>query len=186
MDAFSYLSVLLSIILGLAIAQVLQGYRSILLARGRVRHFAPVFIWSLLLLVIYAQAWWASFGLRDRPNWDFLSFTVILLEMVLLYMLAGLVFPDIHSEETVDLADHFSKHRRPFFGFLIAMLTVSVLKDLVLDHKLPSPLNLTFHVVFVATAVVGFLFSGRRTQLGLALFGIVIFFAYITLLFSRL
>ena len=33
MDAFSYLSVLLSIILGLAIAQVLQGYRALLLAR---------------------------------------------------------------------------------------------------------------------------------------------------------
>jgi hypothetical protein len=32
MDAFGYLSVLLSIILGLAIAQVLQGYRSLLLA----------------------------------------------------------------------------------------------------------------------------------------------------------
>ena len=36
MNAFSYLSVLLSIILGLAITQVLQGYRSLLLAHGRV------------------------------------------------------------------------------------------------------------------------------------------------------
>src|SRR5689334_9251738 len=66
MDAFSYLSVLLSIILGLAITQVLQGYRALLLARGRVRHSATVIIWSLLLLVIFAQAWWASFGLRER------------------------------------------------------------------------------------------------------------------------
>ena len=35
-DAFAYLSVLLSIILGLAIAEVLQGLRSLLLARGQV------------------------------------------------------------------------------------------------------------------------------------------------------
>ena len=39
MDAFSYLSVLLSIILGLGIQQVLQGYRALMLARGRVRFF---------------------------------------------------------------------------------------------------------------------------------------------------
>ena len=44
MDAFSYLSVLLSIILGLAIAQVLQGYRAILLARGRVRLSAAALV----------------------------------------------------------------------------------------------------------------------------------------------
>jgi len=35
MDQFSYLSVLLSIILGLAITQVLKGFRGILLARSR-------------------------------------------------------------------------------------------------------------------------------------------------------
>ena len=34
MDAFSYLSVLLSIILGLAITQVLQGFRGLMLARS--------------------------------------------------------------------------------------------------------------------------------------------------------
>jgi len=46
MDAFSYLSVLLSIVLGLALTQILQGYRAILLAKGRVRHSATVLIWS--------------------------------------------------------------------------------------------------------------------------------------------
>ena len=73
MDAFSYLSVLLSIILGLAIAQVLQGYRAVLLARGRVRLSAPVLIWSGLILLFATQAWWASFGLRQRTDWDFLA-----------------------------------------------------------------------------------------------------------------
>jgi hypothetical protein len=36
-DAFAYLSVLLSIILGLAIAEVLQGYGTLLLSRAKVR-----------------------------------------------------------------------------------------------------------------------------------------------------
>jgi hypothetical protein len=66
MDAFSYLSVLISIILGLAIAQVLQGYRALLLARGRVRVDPAALIWSGLILLFAAQAWWASFGLTER------------------------------------------------------------------------------------------------------------------------
>src|SRR5881275_2088642 len=95
MDAFSYLSVLLSIIVGLAMAQVLQGYRALLLARGRVKVSAALLIWSVLLLLFATQAWWASFGLRSREHWDFLSFGVILLQMILLYMLTAVVFPDV-------------------------------------------------------------------------------------------
>ena len=37
MDEFSYLSVLLSVILGLAVAQILKGFRGLLLSRARVR-----------------------------------------------------------------------------------------------------------------------------------------------------
>src|SRR5690348_4542983 len=125
MDAFSYLSVLLSIILGLAIAQVLQGYRALLLARGRVRLSAPVLIWSGLLLLVATQAWWASFGLRQRMNWDFLSFAIILLQMVLLYMLSAVIFPEVEPSGPVDLVDHFDRHRRAFYSFLLAMLVVS-------------------------------------------------------------
>ena len=36
MDAFSYLSVLISIILGLAVTQILKGFRGIVLSRARL------------------------------------------------------------------------------------------------------------------------------------------------------
>lgn len=186
MDAFSYLSVLLSIILGLAIAQVLQGYRSILLARGRVRVSAPVLIWSGLVLLFATQAWWASFGLRGRPEWDFLSFAVILLQMTLLYMLSAVIFPEVAGDRRVDLVDHFERHRRIFFGILIGMLVVSVTKDLVLDHHLPGTANLSFHAMFIATCFAGLLLTGSRTQLALAVVAVTEFLLYIALLFAKL
>lgn len=186
MDAFSYLSVLLSIILGLAMAQVLQGYRAVLLARARVRLSAPVLIWSGLLLLFASQAWWASFGLRQRTDWDFLSFAVILLQMVLLYMSSAVVFPEVEPGEPVDLVDHFDRHRRIFYSFLIAMLVVSVLKDMVLDHHLPTPLNLGFHLLLGAIAALGIAARPARVQLWLALFGVAASVAYITLLFAHL
>jgi hypothetical protein len=186
MDAFSYLSVLLSIILGLAIAQVLQGYRAILLARGRVRLSPAVFVWSGLILLFATQAWWASFGLKERTHWDFVAFAIILLQMVLLYMLSALIFPEIGRDERIDLVDHFERHRRVFFGFLIAMLAVSVVKDVVLDHHLPTPLNLEFHAALAATAVAGIVLRSGRSQLALALTAVVGALLYISLLFAHL
>jgi ABC-type glucose/galactose transport system permease subunit len=51
MDAFSYLSVLLSIILGLAITQVLKGFRGLMQARARLRTYWPTVGWEILVFV---------------------------------------------------------------------------------------------------------------------------------------
>jgi hypothetical protein len=186
MDAFGYLSVLLSIILGLAIAQVLQGYRALLLAKGRVHVDPAPLIWSGVILLFAAQAWWASFGLNARHDWDFLDFAVILIQMGLLYMISAIVLPDVPPEHSVDLAGHFERHRKAFFAFLIAMLASSITKEFILEHRFTSRVNLAFHAVFAAAAVAGIIFSGRKVQLALALFGLVSFLAYIAVLFARL
>ena len=114
LDAFGYLSVLLSIIIGLAIAQILQGYRSILLARGRVRLSAPVLTWTFLILLFAAQAWWASFDLHEREHWDFVSFAVILLQMVLLYMLAAVALPDVAPSDKASIRTSIDGHSLDF------------------------------------------------------------------------
>lgn len=186
MDPFSYLSVLLSIVLGLALTQVLQGYRAILLAKGRVRHSTTVLIWSFLLIAIVAQAWWASFGLRDRTHWDFLTFVVILAQMGLIYMGAAVVFPDIPSTGAIDLADHWDRHRKPFFAFLLAMLAMSILKSISLDERLPARTDLLFHILLAAIAVIGIVARGARLQLVLACATAALLFAYVALLFARI
>lgn len=113
MDTFSYLSVLLSIILGLAITQVLQGFRALLLARSRVRLFAPSLIWAGLVLLMATQSWWASFGLADHDRGTFAEFAVVLLQLVLLYMVAGLVLPDLPPGEPIDLQAHYWREAWP-------------------------------------------------------------------------
>src|ERR1043166_1453324 len=103
MDEFSYLSVLLSVILGLAVTQILKGFRGIRLSRARVRIYWPVIAWAALLLLICTQHWWSMFGLRNRHDWTFQQFGMVLLNAILIYMVAGLVFPDFFGEEVVDL-----------------------------------------------------------------------------------
>ncbi len=186
MDAFTYLSVLLSIILGLAMTQILQGYRAILLAKARVRYDPLPLLWSVLLLLFATQAWWASFGLRHHSEWSFLGFAIVLLQMILLYMMAGVILPDVEPGEQIDLAEHFAAHRRLFFGFLLALLVTSIAKDALLNGRLPDPINLAFHGLLLISAIVGMVARSKRVQMGLAILAGLGFAAYVFLLFSRL
>jgi hypothetical protein len=185
-DAFSYLSVLLSIILGLAITQILMGFRGLLLARGRVSFYWPTLVWSLLLLVIAAQAWWSSFGLARHRDWTFPQFSAVLLQMVLLFMMAGLVLPDIPPNEPVDLRAHYFREQRPFFAAFLLMLTVSVSKDWILEGHLPTRENLAFHGVFATLALLALLIRKPRFHEIATPIGALVMAAYIALLFARL
>ena len=120
MDSFTYISVLLSIVLGLAITQVLLGLRGLILTRAKVKLYTPTLIWAVVALLIPIQAWWASFAMREQPKWTFLALLVIMLEMISIYMVAALVLPDITGESYVDLRQHFFAHRSWFFGAQLA------------------------------------------------------------------
>lgn len=184
--AFAYLSVLLSIVLGLALTQILQGYRSILLAKGRVRHSATVLIWSGQFVAIVAQAWWASFALRERTHWDFFAFAVILAQMCMDYMAAALIFPDIPPDGDIDLGEHWERHRSAFFGFVLAMLAFSILKSFALDQRLPPPADTLFHVILALVAILGIVIRNARAQLLIACASTFVLVVYVALLFARL
>ncbi len=185
-DAFSYLSVLISIVIGLAITQILQGYRTLLISRRRVRFFGPTLGWGGLLLLIAVQSWWAMFGMRQHVRWTFLQFAIVLLQTILLYLLAALVIPDVGSEKDVDLKDHYFGQVRWFFGFGMALLIVSVAKDLIVTGLWPSPINLAFHAAFFSAWTIAAFTKHQGYHQLLPWLMAVGFGLYILVLFSRL
>jgi hypothetical protein len=186
MDAFSYLSVLLSIILGLAVQQVLQGYRSLILSRRRINFYAPPLIWSALMLTMVAQHWWASFGLAGRSEWSFGLFATILIQTALIYMMAAIVLPDVPADERVDLRDHYYREAPAFFGLGAATVVWSLFRDYMLYGGLPRPADLGFHLTFIAMSLTAALVKRPRVHEALALLMVVLFATYIALLFARL
>jgi hypothetical protein len=186
MDQFSYLSVLISVILGLAVAQILKGFRAILLSRVRIRMYWPVIAWAGLLLLICTQHWWSMFGMRNRQDWTFLQFAAVLLNVILIYMTAGLAFPDFFGDAVVDLKEHFFAHRRWFFLLALGMVIASVAKEFVLDNRLPHTTNLIFHAIFAASLLGGVLTSRQSYHKALVIFATAIFIVYVFLLYLRL
>lgn len=186
MDEFGYLSVLLSIIIGLAVTQILQGFRERMLSHAQIKQFWPTRLWAATLLLACAQMWWTMFDLRNRHDWEFNQFLVLLAQTIVLYLAAALVFPDFPRDVVVDLREHYFAQRKRFFGLLLAAVVVSVCRDLVLNHALPERTNLIFHGIYILIALAGILSANEWLHKAIALVTAFAFVEYITTLFSRL
>ena len=186
METFSYLSVLLSIVLGLAITQVLLGFRGLILSRTKVKLYSPTLIWAVLALLISIQVWWANFDLRSRAHWAFAAFFVIVLQAISVYMASALILPDVTGDASVDLRDHYYAHRRWFFGALTGAIIFSASKEVALSGRLPGGVNGIFHVSFGAAAIAAAI-TGREWfhQLMTPIMGLL-FVLYIAVLFAKL
>lgn len=153
-EAFLYLAVLTSIIFGLAVQQVLLGYRDLILTRARTRLFMPVLTWSVLVLLIVAQNWWESFGLVGRQDWNFAAFGMILLQALIIYMLAAVVFPRTEHDDRIDLRDHYFRECGAIYAIAIAYVVSSPLRALVVDGTILPPIDLAYHAVFLVSFAV--------------------------------
>ena len=186
MDSFSYLSVVISIVLGLGAANLLMGLARIVQIRGRVSFYWPTIVWALTLLLIHVQTWWTMFGLRFVTHWDFVSFSITLAQPILLFFLSALVMPDFDRDDALDLRRNYFQQRRWFFAIFIAVLLVSLLRTYVLFGGLPAPADVAFHAFFfllVATAATS---SSDGVQKIAALVAAAGMLAYIALLFMPL
>ncbi|MFL6584753.1 MAG: hypothetical protein ACJ8KU_09590 [Chthoniobacterales bacterium] len=186
MDEFSYLSVLLSVVIGLAVTEILQGFRGRIVSAARVRSYWPARVWSVTLLLVCAQTWWAMFGLRSRHTWTFDEFLVLLTQVIVLYLVCGLLYPDFAGTGEIDLRAHYFAQRRRFFSFVVIAALTSIARDMILYHSLPNPRNLTYHIVFVVTSIIAIITANEWYHKALALFMACAFVNYITTLFVRL
>lgn len=185
MDDFNYLAVLISIILGLGITQLLSGFGRWLESRFSFPAYAPTIIWVATLLVMHVQTWWSMYGMRHHSNWTFLQFVVVLLQPIALFLLASVVLPS-PAAAVLDLKSNYFTQRRWFFGLLIALLTVSVTRDVVLTGSLPATANLLFHILFLGASVSGLVIAKESFHRFLAYFTAVVIAVYIAILYSEL
>jgi hypothetical protein len=185
LEEFDYLSVLISIILGLGITQLLSGFGRWIEQRASFRAYGPAIAWTAMLLLIHVQTWWSMFGLRNNTDWTFLEFCVVLLQPITLYLMAALVLPGAGAPE-LDLRSNYFAQRRWLFGLLAALLIISLLKDLVLTGSLPVPINVAFHALLFVMALAGVATANETYHRFFAYTAAAFFTAYIGLLFARL
>ncbi len=114
MDAFAYLSILTSIVLGLGITRVLTGWGRLLQVRHHTHLYWVHFLWAVNLFLYLVLNWWILFRWRTQSEWSFFIFLFVLLSPTIGFLLSILLFPD-PLEDQLDLKQHFYTNRRWFF-----------------------------------------------------------------------
>ncbi len=186
MSPFDYLSVLISIILGLGITQVLSGFGRLLNVRSRVRWYGPAVAWGILLLLIHVQTWWAMFQLRTHTAWSLPVFLFVLLLPILLYLMAALALPDAGGEAPIDMRANYYAHAGWFFGLCLLVIAASMVRPIVLAGNFRLDADHAFQDLFFAGSAGGALTRREWYHRWMtAAFSLLIVF-YALVLFARL
>jgi hypothetical protein len=183
---FEYLSVLVSIIVGLALTQLLSGAARLIQLRRRLRMHPPTLIWMVTLFLVDIQVWWVAFERRETAEWHFFSFLLYLLVPVMLFLLCYLVLPDLGDEDQADLRDNFDGNRGWFFGLLAGIGLASLAEQAVRGELLRFDADVAFRVVFVALSLAMARVRDERVQAWNAVLVLLLIMGYIAMLFANL
>jgi hypothetical protein len=129
MTPFEYISVLISIILGLGITILLTGFAELIRRWTKVVVFMPYFVWILLVFVLHLQEWWEVYALRDRTSWSLLLFLFVISYPIVLFILANLFYPSQWPEESIDLKAYYFTNCRKFFALVCLLSLISILQN---------------------------------------------------------
>ena len=168
MTTFEYISVLLSIVVGLALTRLLSGLSRVVELQMRVTFSWPQGAWAVNVGLALVVFWGVTLGGEMELNvWSFPSFALLLFYAVLLYILAALIVPSELVEGT-DLGAHFGAVR-PWFFTVASLAALAALGDTLLRAVFErvrafGPLYSTLIVMCVVLGAAGALIENRRIQ----------------------
>lgn len=131
MDPFSYLSVLISIILALGMTRVLAGIGDMLQARSKRRIYWVHVVWVANLFLYLVVAWWIFYRWRTQQPWTFFLFIFVLISPTLLFLASLILFPRAGLDESVDYKTHFYANHRAFFVIMALFGPVDIVDTLL-------------------------------------------------------
>jgi len=186
MQPFEYLSVLVSIIVGLGLSHLLTTAARLIQERERVSIYPPTIIWMGILFVLHIQIWWAAFEWQDERVWSFLAFLLFLSLPISAYLLGVLLVPDLDRAGPVDLKANYFSNRVAFYSILTILPIASLLHEALHGGNIHWDLDAAFRIGFSLVAVFGLLYDQRGLHWGVTAVFTMAFLSYVGLLFTRL
>jgi len=180
MTTFEFLSVFISIVMGLAVVRVLAGLVSTVTREGVKRYWVYT-TWLLFFVGWLPYFWWFTFDWRLREVWTFPVFFFVVFYAMLVYVTLHLLVPD-RTEEPEDYEAFFFKIRRRFFRLFVLIIVVDAVDSVLKGAQNLEGLGATF---FPVTAVYIFghtaasLTDNRRYHAAwvIAFFAMIVFFS---------
>lgn len=147
MSLFEFLMVLVSIIVGLGIAELLTGIARQIRYRASVRGY---WVHSVLVTMVFfalLQQWWEIWALRGVAEWTFYGLVLMLAGPVGLFLIAHLLFPE--PIQGANFREYYDGGTAPVWWLAALTVALSTLfRPLIIGSSLVSPDNATSFLMF--------------------------------------
>ncbi len=153
MSIFEFLMVLVSIIIGLGIAEILRGVARHIRNRDSVSGYWVHAVAVCLVFLALLQQWWEIWGLQIYSDWSFLGLLMMLTGPTGLFLISYLLFPQ--PVKGANYRDHYFGPMRPVWW--IAVLTVmlaTLFRPIVFGEELFKIDNASSFIGFIGFAVL--------------------------------
>ena len=121
MSAFEYVSVMTSIIIGLALVDVLISANRLIRAGSAVRWDWAAPAASVLVVMTLLQIWWGQYQPTDA-GLTIGQFLPLFVELVILFLLAAAALPDEIPADGLDLRAYYDRNGPYFWSLFTAAL----------------------------------------------------------------
>lgn len=143
MDLFEFLLVLISVVIGLGLAELLSGAASLLRSRNSVRFYWIHVLFQVGIFFALLQQWWESWNLQGAGQFTFTAVLVLLAPSVFLFLIAHLLFP-LPSDREVDLEEYYYSQSPLLWGLVIVgTLQGTFVHPLVFGYPVLHPANIS-------------------------------------------
>ena len=108
MRPFEFIAVFYSVMLGVAVAQLMTGVARLVEERHRVRSYWVHSLWVVTVLLADADNWWSMWSLRDAASWRLITFLFLIALVGAIFLMTVLLFPRMReTDEPIDLRAHY-------------------------------------------------------------------------------
>lgn len=149
MTPFEYVSVLISIILGLGITQIVTGVADVIQNWSKTTLYLPHSLWIVFVFFLHIQEWWILYEMRSITEWKLSIFLFTILYPIGLFVLARLLFPNQKPDQAVTLKAFYHANFVKYFLTALILITLSLLDNVLINHYAiqDQPIQLVLLVV---------------------------------------
>ena len=134
-EAFNYVAVLVSIIIGLGVTRILTGLSDAIQVGNRPRAYWVHTVWMFNMLIDLMLFWWVLYRWNTVPQWTFFIFLWVNVAPILLYLSSGVLCPaELEKTGSPDWRDYYYRNRRGFF-FVVGTIWPLDIIDTLLKGK---------------------------------------------------
>ncbi|MEK6783175.1 MAG: hypothetical protein AABY93_15855 [Bacteroidota bacterium] len=134
MTPFEYVTVLISIILGLGITQIITGVADIIHQWEQIKLYWPHMLWIVFVFFLHVEEWWVIYDLREIETWELSRFLFVILYPINLFILARILFPFGSNESGTDFKDFYFNNYKKFFAGVMVLSVLALLENLFISH----------------------------------------------------